>query len=116
MNYEDEKEDDKDDVAHFFKELLIDAPQDLFLDIDTTNELFLTRLGPLQKIKSANTINTMADNAFKHQITSADTTVSLVNPTLYRFIISTNMQYNDSKFKALLIDLGAATQSTSGLG
>ncbi len=80
INYEGEEDDDTDDdVAHFFKELLIDAPQDLSLDTDTTNELFLTQLGPLQNIESTITTNLLADNAFKHQITSADTTVPLVN-------------------------------------
>ena len=116
VNYEGEEEDDTDDVAHFFKELLIDASQDLFLNINTTNELFLTRLGPLQNIESANTINTLAENAFKHQITSADTTVPFVNPTPYSFTTSTDMRYNDSKFKGLLIHSGVATRSTGGLG
>ena len=80
-----------DDVAHFFKELLIDAPQDLSTNADMTNELFLTQLGPLQNIKSTNTINTLANNAFKHQITSADTNVFLINHTPYNFTISTNI-------------------------
>ena len=116
INHEDKEKDNIDNIAHFFKELLIDAPQDLFSDINITNKLFLTWLGSLQNIELANTVNTLADNVFKHQITSADTTVLLVNPTPYSFTILTNMRYNDSEFKGLLIDSGAATRSTGGLG
>ena len=87
---------------------MIDALQNLFSDINTTNELFLTWLGSFQNIESANIINALADNAFKYQITSADTTILYVNPTPYSFTISINIQYNDSEFKGLLIDLVAA--------
>lgn len=38
-----------------------------------------------------------------------------VNSILYNFTILTNLQYNDSKFKGLLIDLDEATWSTSDL-
>lgn len=116
INYKGEEDDDTDDVAHFFKELLINAPHNLSLDIDTTNELFLTQLSPLQNTKLTNTINLLADNAFKHQITSADTTISFVNPMPYNFTTLINLRYNDSKFKGLLIDSGAATRSTGGVG
>lgn len=116
INYEGEEDDDTADVAHFFKELLIDAPQDLSLDTDTTNELFLTQLDPLQNIESTNTINLLADNAFKHQITSADTTIPLANPMPYNFTTSIDLRYNDSEFKGLLINSGAATRSTGGVG
>lgn len=67
MNYKNEKEDDIDNVAHFFKKLLIDAPQDLLSDAETRIELFIIKIGPLSNIKSANTINTLADNGFKYQ-------------------------------------------------
>lgn len=66
VNYEGEKENDTNDIAHFFKKLLIDAFQDLSSDIDTINKLFLTQLSLFQNIKSANIVNTLADNAFKH--------------------------------------------------
>ncbi len=116
VNFEVEEEDDTDDVAHFFKELLIDASQDLSPDIDTKNELFLTQLGPLQNIESANTVNILADNAFKNQITSTNTTVLLVNPIPYSFTTSIDLRYNDSEFKGLLIDSGAAIRFTGGVG
>ena len=57
-----------DNITHFFKDLLIDAFQEFLSNVDTTNKLFLIKLGPLQNVESSNTINTLADNAFKHQI------------------------------------------------
>lgn len=42
VNYKGEKEDNADNIALFFKELLINIFQDLLFDIDITNELFLT--------------------------------------------------------------------------
>lgn len=115
INYDGEKKDDINDIAHFFKELLIDAPQGLSPDIDTTNKLFLTQFSFFQNMESVNTVNTLADNAFKHQITFADIIVSFINPTFYSFITLTSMRYNNFEFKGLLIDSGAATWSTGGL-
>lgn len=116
VDYEGKKEDDIDDVAHFFKKLLIDTSQDVSSNTDTTNKLFLTQLGPLQNTKLTNTINLLSDNVFKHQITSANITVLVVNLMSYSFTTLTNIQYNNSKFKELLIDLRAATWSIGGLG
>ena len=67
------------------------------------HELFLTQIGLLQNIESINTINILANNAFKHQITFVDTTLALVNLILYSFIISIKLQYNNFMFKELLI-------------
>ena len=62
-------------------------------------------------------VNTLADNAFKHQITLSDKTVLPITiPTPYLFNSSTDLQYNDIKFKGLLIDSGASTRSTGGIG
>lgn len=91
MNYEGKKKDDTNDIAHFFKKLLIDVPQNLFLNINITNKLFLIQLGYFQNIESANIIIIQANNAFKHQIISADTTILLINLTPYSFTTSTNI-------------------------
>lgn len=99
LNYKSEKENNIDNVANFFKELLIDALLDLFLDINITNKLFLTQFGPLENIKSANTVNNVADNAFKYQITFTNTIVLFVNLMPYSFIILTNMRYKNQSLK-----------------
>lgn len=96
IEYKGEEENNIDDIAHFFTELMIDVYPDLSSNTNTTNELFLTQLNPLQNAKSTNIINLLADNIFKHQITSVDMTVSLINLMPYSFTISTNMRYNDS--------------------
>ena len=70
---------------------------------------FLTQIDLLQNVKSTNTITTVFDNVLKHQITSTNITVPLINITNYIFTILTNIQYNEFEFKRLLIDLGAAT-------
>ena len=111
-----DEDDDTDDVAYFFKELSIDASKDLLPDVDITDELFLTSIGALQNIESTNTINLLANNAFKHQITSADGTVALTAPVPYSFTTLTDSQYDKSEFTGLLIDSGAATRSTGGIG
>ena len=112
----DDEDDDTDDVAYFFKKLSIDTSKDLSPDVDKTDELFLTSLGALQNIESTNTINLLADNAFKHQITFADGTVALIDPVPYSFTTSTDLRYDESEFKGLLIDSGTATRSTGGIG
>lgn len=116
VNYEDEKKDNTDDVVYFFKELLIDARQNLFPDLNTTNKLILTQLDHFQIIESANTVNTLANNAFKHQTILANTTILLVNLIPYSFTISTYIQYNNFKLKGLLIDSSTTNWFTSGLG
>ncbi len=116
LKYKDENENNTDDVTYFFKELLIDIPQDLSTDADTTNKLFITKLSLFQNIKSTNTINILTDHTFKYQISSANTTILFLNPTSYSFTISTDMQYNNFEFKGLLIDSGTAIWSISDLG
>lgn len=86
VNYESEEENDIDDVAYFIKKLLVDTPQNLLTDVDTTNKLFITKLDSLQNIKSINTINILANTVFKHQITFTDTTIPLSNLMPYSLI------------------------------
>lgn len=115
-NDEDEEEDDTDHVAHIFKELLIDTPQDLLFKVDITIKSFITKLGLFQNIESTNTINTLVDDALKHLITYINTTVPHVNPMSYSFTTSNNLCYNNYEFKGLMIDSGKATRSTGGIG
>ena len=111
-----DEDNDTNDVAYFFKELSIDASKDFLPNEDTIDELFFISIGALQNIESTNTINLLANNVFKYQITSADGIVALTAPVPYSFTISTNLQYDKSEFKGLLIDSGAATRSTGGIG
>lgn len=56
-------------------------------------------------------VNTLADNAFKHQITLSDKIVpSITVPVPYVFNSSTDSQYNNTEFKGLLINLNVSTQ------
>ena len=45
-----------------------------------------------------------------------NTIIFFITLTLYSFIISINIQYDNFEFKRLLIDLITATQSIGGLG
>ena len=60
-------------------------------------------------------VNTLADNAFKHQITLIDKTASPISSAPYVFNSSTYSRYKENEFKGLLIDSGASTRSTSGI-
>lgn len=73
------------------------------------SEQFYTSTDQLQSSKSLTVVNTLADNAFKHQITLSDITVSPITPASYIFNLSTNSEYNDNKCQRLLIDSGAST-------
>ena len=88
----------------------MDISQDLFTDTDIINKLFLIQLSPCQNFESINNINTIAVNAFIHQIISANTSIFFLNPKLYNFDILIDMWYNDFEFKWLLIDLSVANR------
>ena len=71
----------------------------------------------MEGLEPITVVNTLADNVFKHQITRCDETVSpITDPAPYVFNSSTDSQYNNAEFKGLLIDSGASTQSTGGIG
>lgn len=61
-------------------------------------------------------INTLANNAFKYWIILSDKIVlsTILFPYVFNLLI--DFQYNNIKFKELLIDLGASTLSTGGIG
>ena len=61
-------------------------------------------------------VNTLANNAFKYQITLSDKTILPITvPTPYLFNLSTDLRYNDIEFKGLLINSRALTQLTKGI-
>ena len=111
-----DEENNTNDVAYFFKELSINASKNLLTNVDITDELFLSSINALQNIESTNTINLLANNVFKHQIISTNGTVALTSPVPYSFTTLTDLWYDKSKFKGLLIDSSAATRSISGIG
>lgn len=58
----------------------------------------------------------LANNTFKYQITLSNETILLITVLApYVFNLSTHLQYNDIKFKGLLIDSGASIQSTRSI-
>lgn len=102
-------------MAYFFRDLSIDTSKDPPLDVEATTGLFNTSIGTLQNIESTNAINLLTDGAFKHRMTSLDDTTGSVSMP-YSFTTSTDSRYDESEFKGLLIDFGAATRSTGGIG
>ena len=115
---------DDDDTAQFFEELLINTASDCAAPVPTSasalvsSETFLTSFGKMMTAESTNTTNILADKALKHQITSIDDTVSPTSaePRPYSFSTSSTSRYNETEFKRLLIDSGAAVKSTGGIG
>lgn len=92
-------------IIYFFKKLWRNIFQDLSYDANITNKFFLNSFDFFPNIKLKNIINIFANNTFKYHIRSRDIIIFLINPMSYSFIISTNILYNNSIFKKLLIDL-----------
>ena len=82
---------------------------------ESSSESFFTSLGELENSESRITTGLLADNSFRHWITSKDDTITLTSPKSYSYNTSTGSRYNDTEFKGLLIDSGAATRSTGGI-
>ena len=111
--------DDDEDIAHYFEDLSIDADNDCTLGSESfhmESEQFYISIGQLNNSESKSIINTLADNTFKHRITLSDETVLPTTLTPYVFNSSTDSRYNDTEFKGLLINSGASTRSTGGIG
>lgn len=49
-------------------------------------------------------IQNLANNAFKYQVILSDKTNCLFTFNFYVFNLSTNSQYNDTKFKSFFVD------------
>lgn len=61
-------------------------------------------------------INQLVNNVFKHQITNENNITSINTKfELYNFNVTIDSRYDESKFKNLLIDFDAATQSKNGI-
>ena len=110
------KNSNTDDVAYFLEELSIDIFKNLLPNVDIIDELFFASINAIQNIESTNTINLLANNAFKYQIIFADSIIAFIVPRPYSFTILTKLQYDKLEFKELLIHTGTATRSTGGIG
>lgn len=78
---------------------------------------FHTSFSQLKSSKSITVVNTLADNAFKHQIIwSNETVLPIIVSASYIFNLSTDLRYNKIKFKEVFIDLKASNQSSRGIG
>lgn len=109
-----------DDVAQFFEELSVDVgtadkDSDFNLTSESSTEPFFTYFGTFQNTESMAIVSLLANTAFKHQITFEDDISAHAKLEPYSFNISTSSQYNNSEFKELLIDSGAATRCTGGI-
>lgn len=62
------------------------------------------------------TVSLLANKAFKYQIILRDNTTTPIKPEPYSFNTSISSQYDNLKFKRLLIDSGTAIHSTNGIG
>ena len=81
--------------------------------------MFCTSLSMLKNSDCILTTNLLTDHAAKHQITDIDEseTSSTENSSIpYAYTSSTSSKYDDTEFKGLLIDSGAATRSTGDIG
>lgn len=121
IHYEGEDINSMDDVSQFFKELLIDIDTTT-TDLDSTpipeltTDLFSIYFETFHDVDSMSTVNLLADKVFEHRMTSKDNIVKLVESEPYSFNTFTSSQYDNTEFKKLLIDSGAATCSTEGIG
>lgn len=109
--------DDTDDVTHFFEELSIDTILQNSASDNSSAESFVTFFGEMQNTESMTTTSLLANKSFQYQITFKDDTVTpSANLEPYTYNTATDFRYNDSEFKGLLIDSGAAIRSTGGVG
>lgn len=88
-------------------------PESFYIEL----EQFYISFCELKSLKSITIVNTLANNAFKSQITLNNETISpSIVSAPYVFNLSTDLQYNNIEFKKLLINLKALTKSTRGIG
>lgn len=104
-----------DNIAYFFKMLSIDVFKNFSFNIDIIDKLFFILFVIFQNIEFINIINLLANNTFKYQIIFINSTIVFINLILYSFTISTNLQYDKSKLKELLIDSNTMTKSKSNV-
>lgn len=111
-DYEGIKNDDEH-VAQYLGDLSIDMQNDNTPELESfyiESEQFHTYFGQLKGSESITIVNTLAYNAFKHQIILSDKTVLPTTvPAPYVFNLSIDSWYNDMEFKGLPIDSRAST-------
>lgn len=75
--YKDNDEDnDIHNLAYFFKTLSINMFKNFLSNIYVTDKLFLILLNAISNIKSINTIDLLANSAFKYQMIFANKTAA----------------------------------------
>ena len=65
-------------MAHFFEELSIEAEPTPVTDTEPTKESYFTSLGEMHGEEPIVMTNLLADNAFKHRITTEDNTTTCI--------------------------------------
>ena len=73
------------------------------------SEQFYICFSQLKNSKSITVVNILINNVFKYQSILNNKIVSPTTPTPYIFNLSINSQYNNTKFKGLLINLSTST-------
>lgn len=106
--------DNNESIAHYFGDLSINVYNDYIPELTSVSlytkfEQFYISIDQMQSSKSIIAVNALVDNTFKYQIILNDKTVSSITPVLFVFNLFTNLQYNDNKFKGLIINLFAST-------
>lgn len=109
-----------EDLAHYLRNLSIDIHNNRMVEFKsfyTILEQFSTFFVQLKGSESKIVVNTLVDNTFKHQIILSNKTVPPITFFVpYVFNLSTDLQYNDTKFKGLLFDLGISSQLMGNIG
>ena len=115
--------DNPDKVTEYFDQLILDITDDEKYNSPAANhpekdenQQFFTSIGPLASSESSVITGVLNDKAFLHRMTTKDETTPPLAPVLFAFNTVTESRYDDTEFKGLLVDSGASTKSTGGLG
>lgn len=111
------------EITQYFDQLLLDVAEDETYNSPADSsrngepdQQFFTSVGALETRQSSAITEALADYAFKHRVTMEDETVSPPELESYAFNAVTESRYDATEFKGLLIDSGASTKSTGGIG
>jgi hypothetical protein len=113
-DYESDSEDEY--VTQYFDELAISRvfETDIKLIEFESDELFLTSFDEFQDIEFF--ISALADKAFQHRLILKNIISALINESFdFIYISITDSRYDDSEFKRILVNCGAADRSTEGM-
>ena len=113
--YEDIEDDDKH-IANYVGNLLIDAKNDILKleSIYTKSEQYHISINQLQSFETLKIVNTLANNAFQHQIILINKAIFFIIPAFFIFNLFLYSHYNSTELKDLVINSGSSNQSTSG--